>query len=81
MKRPLCPVALVITAIVFIYLRISFTDYLYQLPDGIDGKTGFITGVVTRKEARPGPSGDSLNIIYVVPQNISIGKMKYIMQN
>lgn len=79
MKRPLCPVALVITAIVFIYLRISFTDYLYQLPDGIDGKTGFITGVVVRKEARPDPSGDSLNVIYVVPQNISIGRMKYVM--
>ena len=78
MKRPLCPVALVITAIVFIYLRISLTDF-YKIPDFKDGETGFITGVVTRKEARPGPSGDSLNIIYVVPQNISIGKMKYIM--
>ncbi|WP_081816818.1 DNA internalization-related competence protein ComEC/Rec2 [Butyrivibrio sp. AE2005] len=79
MKRPLCPVALVITAIVFIYLRISFTNYLYELPDRQDGETGLVTGVVARKEARPDQSGESLYVIYVVPQNISIGKMKYIM--
>ena len=79
MKRPLCPVALVITAIVFIYLRISFANYLYELPDRQDGETGFVTGVVARKEARPDQSGESLYVIYVVPQNISIGKMKYVM--
>ena len=79
MKRPLCPVALVITAIVFIYLRFFSINYLYEIPDDQEKETGFVTGVVARKEARLSPSGDDLNVIYVVPQNISIGKMKYIM--
>ncbi|MBO4913435.1 MAG: DNA internalization-related competence protein ComEC/Rec2 [Butyrivibrio sp.] len=79
MKRPLCPVALVITAIVFIYLRFFLTNYLYEIPDDQEKETGFVTGVVARKEARLSPSGENFNVIYVVPQNISIGKMKYIM--
>ncbi|MBO4457266.1 MAG: DNA internalization-related competence protein ComEC/Rec2 [Butyrivibrio sp.] len=79
MKRPLCPIALVITAIVFLYLEFFLRDLYYDIPDELNGETGYLTGIVAKKEERPGSSGNILNTIYVVPQDISIGKMKYIM--
>ena len=79
MKRPLCLIALVITAIVFLYINLFANDLYYDLPDDLKGESGFVTGLVTRKETRLSSSGDILNTIYVVPQDFQIGKMKYIM--
>ncbi|MBR4668777.1 MAG: DNA internalization-related competence protein ComEC/Rec2 [Butyrivibrio sp.] len=78
MKRPLFIVSIVITAIVFLYLRFFLSDYLTCYPDSIDGSFFEICGYVTDKETKPGFAGEEIPIVYITPANASIGKSEYI---
>ena len=78
MKRPLFIVSIVITAIVFLYLRFFLSDYLTCYPDSIDGSFFEICGYVTDKETKPGFAGEEIPIVYITPVNASIGKSEYI---
>ena len=78
MKRPLVIASLLITAIVFIYLLISFDNDIYVPPKEPDGSFTECIGVVSKKELKILYSGDTINVIYLVPKEKKRSKAKYI---
>ena len=78
MKRPLVIASLLITAIVFIYLLISFDNDIYVPPKEPDGSFAECIGVVSKKELKILYSGDTVNVIYLVPKEKMRSKAKYI---
>ncbi|WP_207667215.1 DNA internalization-related competence protein ComEC/Rec2 [Butyrivibrio sp. X503] len=71
-------VALMITAIVFIYLVISFDKKIYVPAEELDGSFAECIGVVSKKELKILYSGDIVNVIYLVPKEKMRCKAKYI---
>ncbi len=78
MKRPLFIASLVITAIVFIYLKLCLSDHLIDYPDSFDGSDITLSGIVTDKVHKADYLGNITTIVYITPVNTSIGKNKYI---
>ena len=79
MKRPLCLIALIITALVYLYLELFISEYLVENSDIGDGSSLQIVGIVDRKEYRVDYLGEISLVIYIIPIGINnLGKNKYI---
>lgn len=79
MKRPLCLIALIITALIYLYLELFVSDDLYDHSDAGDGNFLQIEGYVDRKEYRVDYLGEVSPVIYIIPCNRNnLGKNKYI---
>ncbi len=78
MKRPLCIVSLIITAIVFIYLEIYLSELICPLPEVTDAASTEIVGVVAEKEIKKGYSGDEQVVIYLIPNTKLNGNFRYL---
>ena len=71
MKRPLCFLSLVITAIVYLYLEFFLSDHLYDHSKE-DGNKTQIVGMVDRKEYRVDYLGELSPVLYIIPQERKI---------
>ncbi len=69
MKRPLCLLAILLTAAVFIYLELCLSDITGSIPSEGDGREAVLTGQVQGKEFRKSFSGDILPVIYLFPKS------------
>lgn len=79
MKRPLCLIALIITALIYLYLELFVSDDLYDHSDAGDGNFLQIEGYVDRKEYRVDYLGEVSPVIYIIPcKRNNLGKNKYI---
>ncbi|RKM62942.1 DNA internalization-related competence protein ComEC/Rec2 [Butyrivibrio sp. XB500-5] len=78
MKRPFVVIASLITAIVFIYLNISFDNIVCMPAKELDGSFAELIGVVSKKELKTIYSGDIVSVIYLVPKDKFQRKTKYI---
>ncbi len=78
MKRPLCFVSLIITAIVFVYLEIYLSELICPLPDETDAMSTEIVGVVAEKEIKNGYSGGEQVVIYLIPNKKLNGNFRYL---
>ncbi len=67
MKRPLCLLAILLTAAVVIYLELFLSDFTGQIPGNLDGNYLTVVGRVEQKEVRKSFSGEYLPVIYIVP--------------
>ncbi len=78
MKRPLCLLALIITAIVYLYLFFFFSgisDNDYHIKDGNYTE---IVGVVSDKGYRLDYFGNPSPVVYVIPSDNRSNKLKYV---
>ena len=73
MKRPLVVASLMITAIVFIYLKLSLNTLIYEPPEGLDGSAHESTGIVADKGLKVSRDGEIINVIYIKSQE-ELGK-------
>lgn len=71
MKRPLCFLSLVITAIVYLYLEFFLSDHLFDHSKE-DGNKTQIVGMVDRKEYRVDYLGELSPVLYIIPQERKI---------
>ena len=71
MKRPLCFLSLLITAIVYLYLEFFLSDHLYDHSKE-DGNKTQIVGMVDRKEYRVDYLGELSPVLYIIPQERKI---------
>ena len=79
MKRPLCLLALMITALIYLYLELFVSDDLYDHSDTGDGEFLQIEGFVDSKEYRVDYLGEISPVIYIIPcKKDDLGKNKYI---
>ncbi len=79
MKRPLCLAALIITALVYLYLELSGSENLVDVSNTGDGCSLQIVGIVDRKEFRVDYLGEVSPVIYIIPIGINdLGNNKYI---
>lgn len=78
MKRPLCFISLIITAIVFIYLEFSVSTLTNYSPVAEDGSFIEMTGIVSEKEVRLGLTGEEVLVIYLIPSDRLKGNFKYV---
>ncbi len=67
MKRPLCLLAILLTAAVYIYLELFLSDITGQVPDELDGTYQEVVGKVEAMEVRKNFSGQYLPVIYIIP--------------
>ena len=65
MRRPLVVASLMITAIVFIYLKLSLNTLIYEPPEGLDGSVHESTGIVADKGLKVSRDGEVINVIYI----------------
>ena len=79
MKRPLFVLAIVITAVVYLYLELFLSDHLMDYSDSLDGNTIEVIGIVTEKQFKVNSYGGITPVVYITPINASIGKNKYIL--
>ncbi|WP_029230863.1 DNA internalization-related competence protein ComEC/Rec2 [Butyrivibrio sp. VCB2006] len=79
MKRPLCLAALIITAIVYLYLELFVSEHLTDYSDTEDGKNIQVVGFVDKKEYRVDYNGETSPVIYIIPiGKRDLGNNKYI---
>ena len=78
MKRPLCLLAVLLTAAVFIYLEIFSSDITGKAPEKPDQATVTVTGMVQGKEFRRSFDGEILPVIYLIPNSEKIQKYSLI---
>lgn len=78
MKRPLCLMAILLTAIVYVYLEFFVSDYLKNPSEFTNDNQVQVIGIVERKEFRKDFEGDKALVIYLSPVNGNFGKNKYI---
>lgn len=78
MKRPLCFISLIITAIVFIYLEFSVSELTGYSPGAEDGSFVKMVGIVAEKEVRLSASGEEALVIYLIPNDRLKGNFKYV---
>lgn len=71
MKRPLCFLSLIITAIVYLYLEFFLSDHLFDHSKE-DGNKIQIVGMVDRKEYRVDYLGELSPVLYIIPQEKKI---------
>ncbi len=69
MKRPLCLLAILILAAVFIYLDLFLSDVTGKAPDAVEGRTVSLVGKVEQIEARKSFDGRCLPVIYIIPNS------------
>lgn len=79
MKRPLCLLSVIITAIVYLYLEFFLSDHIIDYSNE-DGSQIQIVGIVDRKEIKVDYLGELSPVIYIIPleNKESLGKNKYI---
>ncbi|SEF97358.1 competence protein ComEC [Butyrivibrio sp. Su6] len=78
MKRPLCAVALLMAAIVYIYLEFSISRLTVYEPEESFTETTKVVGVVIQKEQKKNSLGDIYTALYLVPRKPLKGKFEYI---
>lgn len=78
MKRPLCFISLIITAIVFIYLEFSISKLTNYSPAQEDGTYLEEAGIVAEKEVRLNSAGEEVLVIYLIPGDRLKGNFKYV---
>lgn len=78
MKRPLCAVALLMAAIVYIYLEFSISKLTVYEPEESFTETTKVVGVVIQKEQKKNSLGDIYTALYLVPRKPLKGKFEYI---
>ena len=67
MKRPLCIVSLIITAIVFLYLELFLSKSLDCFPESLDGKREELVGIVADKGAYIDYQGEQVLVVSLIP--------------
>jgi competence protein ComEC len=78
MKRPLCYLAIIITAIVYIYLYFFSSEILNGNTDKQDGDFTEIVGQVSDKGWRLDYFGEPSPVVYIIPNDIRNNKYKYV---
>ncbi|MBQ7614003.1 MAG: ComEC/Rec2 family competence protein [Butyrivibrio sp.] len=78
MKRPLCLMALILTAAVFIYLELFLDDITGKTPADMDGRYITVVGKVQEKEFRKSFEGEILPVIYLIPNDQDISDLNLI---
>ena len=79
MKRPLCLIALIITALIYLYLELFVSDDLNDHSDAGDSDFFQIEGYVDRKEYRVDYFGEVSPVIYIIPCNNNLGKNTHLI--
>ncbi len=67
MKRPLCLLAILLSAAVCIYLEVFLSDIIGNMNAAPDGSYQTVIGRVQSKEVRRSYQGEFLPVIYIVP--------------
>ena len=67
MKRPLCLLAILLSAAVCIYLELFLSDIIGNMDDAPDGTYQTVIGRVQSREVRRNYQGELLPVIYIVP--------------
>ena len=70
MKRPLCYLAMIITAIVYIYLYFFSSEILNGNTDKQNGEYTEIVGQVSDKGWRLDYLGNPIPVVYIIPNDI-----------
>ncbi len=79
MKRPLCLLAILLSAAVCIYLELFLSDIIGNMDDVPDGTHQTVIGRVQSREVRRNYQGDLLPVIYIVPTG-QINKQSKLIQ-
>ena len=74
MKRPLCLLAILLTAAVYIYLEFNLSDITGKVPMELDGSYMTVYGKVQGKEFRKSFTGEILPVIYLLPNDQDISE-------
>ena len=67
MKRPLCLLAILLSAAVCIYLEVFLSDIIGNMNAAPDGSYQTVIGRVQSKEVRRSYQGEFIPVIYIVP--------------
>ncbi|MCR5403454.1 MAG: ComEC/Rec2 family competence protein [Butyrivibrio sp.] len=67
MKRPLCHLAILLTAVVYLYLEFFSSGFFYDVPADKNGAYVTLTGKVWSKTFKPGFDGKLFPVIDIIP--------------
>ena len=78
MKRPLCAIALLMAAIVYIYLELFYSKIIVYEPEEKLGEATTVLGVVVQKEQKQNSLGEIYLSLYLAPKKALKGNFDYI---